>query len=105
MKACSKCNKNTNSNYLARQYGVLCGNCAKEHGNNAIDQLNKEINELRANIIVINYDIKEAIYSDCKHEFLDTGYCQVINGSAKTIYCCSVCGLEKVNQNVVLIER
>ena len=104
MKTCGKCTKHTNSNYSVRQYGILCGDCAKEHGDNKIEQLNKAINEIRENIGFINNDIKEAIYSDCKHKFEDTGYCHITNGNVKTIYCCSACGLEKLGEMTGFIE-
>ena len=100
MNFCGRCTKNTNSNYSVRQYGILCGDCAKEHGDNEIEQLNKEINEIRANIKAIHNEVKEAIYSDCRHEFENTGYYQAVDGNLKFFYRCSFCGLEKFDKTI-----
>ena len=105
MKFCGKCTKHTNSNYSVGQYGILCGDCAKEYGYNEICQLSKAINELRANINVIRNDINEAIYSDCKYEFESTGYCQFIKGDVKIVHRCNVCGLEKLGETLGLTKR
>lgn len=103
MKFCAKCNKQTNSNYLVGLSLILCSSCAKEHGYNEMEKLNKEISELKASINNIRNDVNEAIYSDCKHEFKDNGYGKFIDGDIKIIYCCSICGLEKLGDKEAIL--
>lgn len=87
-----KCHKETNSNYLVRQLGVICGKCAKEHGEIEIVELNKEKDKINREINIVHKEIREAIQSDCKHKnAIDTGYGTCKNNMFNMIYRCPDC--------------
>lgn len=99
MKTCAKCDQETKSNYLIRQYGFLCSKCAEEHGNKKIKELRNEILILESEISTIAKEIRQAIENDCEHKFESTGYSRSdkTNGVYKfyDIQRCIKCGLEK----------
>ena len=92
MTYCSNCNSPTNSTYLVRQQGILCGNCAKEHGEKEIRKLNIEITMLTRKRNEIHKQIREAIQADCKHKnAFGTEYGVIKEGNFSETWGCPDC--------------
>jgi len=88
---CFECFSPTNSKYYVSMK-VLCGKCAKIHGEEKIKELNKEKEEIDKQMQDIRKQINNAIIADCKHEnAFDTNYGHITKEGFITIWRCPDC--------------
>lgn len=90
MNFCSGCWKETNSNFLIRQLGMLCYKCAEEYTRKESLKLEEKIYELKTQQ---NYLWKE-LRDSCPHEngLIDTGYGSIKDKKLISLYKCNDCG-------------